>query len=88
MAALDAAIATANHSPDLSDQITLCEMIVWLMRVIEILKNTRPAQEHTMALGKIASALRYECKLRDRMALTNKALQALAPVKETPNATV
>lgn len=71
---LAAVIATANHSPNLSEQLTLVAAMERIALVIQRMRDARPCQEHTMAIGKLRDAIRYEKDLEHRMMQINQAM--------------
>lgn len=70
----DDVIATANHAPDLSDQMMLVEVLEKLLRWVDLRKQESESLEHTQASGGLRTALRAERQLLGSMMKRNLLL--------------
>jgi len=70
--AIDAAIATANHNPDISDQVMLVEFLEKLQAWVDKQKAATGSLEHTQASGGLRTALRAERSLLSDMIRRNQ----------------
>ena len=85
--AIDTAIANANHSPDLSDQVMLVELLEKLQAWVDKRKEATGSLEHTQASGGIRTALRAERSLlHDMMRRNHQCGQALQGIRCIPPA--
>lgn len=74
---LDDVISTANHSPELADQVMLVGTLERILGWIEARRTGTPGQEHTQAAGGLQTALQAERRLLTAMARRTEGRNAL-----------
>ena len=73
---LEAAIASANYAPALSEQIMLVAVLDKVSKIINGMKKARPCHEHTLSSAHLRNALNHERDLMFDMMKRNRMIGA------------